>query len=220
MAKTTKKTTYYNRRRFKRSLVRYYKQKGFASQYFNLKADFHFTIWKMNGTNQSGATVGVGYRFHSPNTLNQDTEAIYLYQMFSANWGDFPAYRDLFNEFKIIGLNAVIVPNAKNTTGTQSDYSPVMFGVNFIQPFTENEMNTSANTLILNPFQKETKYFKNIDKKYYSTSVNPSQVGDNDPTFKGQIRVSPQTDDTIQTNSPSWNIKLTFYIRFRKAKNN
>lgn len=215
-----KKKGYYNRRRYKYSLRRYYGKKGFASQYFNLKADFQFTIWKQNGTSQSGATVGIGYKFHSPTTLNSDTEAIYMYQMFSSNWGDFPAYRDLFNEFKIIGLNVVIVPNSKNNTGTQADYAPVQFGVNFIQPFTENEMNTSANTLILNPFQKETKYFKNIDKKYYSTSVNPSQVGDNDPSFKGQIRVSPAADDTVQAQSPSWNIKLTFYIRFRKAKNN
>ena len=192
------------------------KKMNFGSQYFRLKADFTFTIWKTN--NQTGQS-GVGFAFHS-STLSNDIAHLYLYQLFSSGWGDFGTYRTLFNEFRIAGMRFVCVPTPNNQTNSV-DYhdNPVFFFFFFVHPITEQEAIESSQMIYLNPFQEQKRYWKNIDTKFISTDIN-TQVETNDNTFRGQIRVGPSQNTIVQSKSPSWTCKLTFYVIFRKTKAN
>lgn len=212
-SKITIRKNYYPlyRNNYKR---RYY---NFGTQYFRLKADYNFTIWKEN--NQTGQS-GLGFRFHNGDILTADVNELYLYQLFSSGWGDFGTYRTLFNEFRIEGLRFVSVPMPGNQVNAV-DYNtnPVFFAFNFVHPITELDATRTSQMLYLNAFQEQKRYWKNLDKQFITTDVT-SQVASNDSILRGQIRVGPASNSITQSKSPSWAIRLTFYITFRKTKDN
>lgn len=190
---------------------------NFGTQYFRLKADYNFTIWKEN--NQTGQS-GLGFRFHNGDILTADVASIYLYQLFSSGWGDFGTYRTLFNEFRIEGLRFVCVPNANNQTNSV-DYqsNPVFFAFNFVHPISELEATRTSQMLYLNAFQEQKRYWKNIDRRFITTDIT-SQTASNDSILRGEIRVGPASNSIVQSKSPSWTSRITFYITFRKTKDN
>lgn len=194
--------------------LRYHRK--FGSKYFELKADYTFTVWK---TNNEQGNAGLGFRFHSK-TLAQDISHLFLYQLLSSEWGDYAVYKNLFNEMKILGLRVVAIPNAQNQVNSV-DYQgdPVYFGINFVHPITESELINSNNMIYLNPFQQTIKYFRNQDKSYFTTDIT-NVVASNPSELRGEIRCGPDPQTLIQSKSPSWVLKLTFYIRFRKSKAN
>lgn len=198
---------YYRRRKY-----------NFGTQYFRLKADYNFVIWKEN--NQTGQS-GLGFRFHNGDILSADVNNIYLYQLFSSGWGDFGTYRTCFNEFRIEGLRFVSVPMPGNQVNSV-DYNTncVFFAFNFVHPITELDATRTSQMIYLNAFQEQKKYWRNIDRKYMTTDVVSQSVASNDSLLRGQVICGPASNSILQSKSPSWQIRLTFYITFRKTKDN
>lgn len=203
---------YYRRKKYYRK-----KRYRFATQYFRLKADYTFTIWKLNNT---AGTSGIGFRFHNNDLLSSDVDNIYLYSLFASGFGDYAEFKNLFNEFKIRGLRVVSIPNPGNGTNsiTYKD-NPIFFAINFVHPITEQQALNSNNMLFLNAFEKQVKYFKNIDSQWFTTDIN-TQVASNPSELRGQMIVGPAENTVLQNASPSWTLRLTFYIIFKKTKAN
>lgn len=196
----------------------YFKRKRrFGTEYFQLKADYNFVLWKTN--NQSGST-GVGFTFHNPEQLNSDVSELYLYSLFASGFGDYANFKLLFNQFRIRGLRVVSIPNPGNGTNsiTYKD-NPIFFAVNFVHPITENEAINSNNMMFMNAFEKQVKYFKNLDSEWFTTDIN-TQVASNPSSLRGMLLVGPAANNVLQNASPSWTLRLTFYIVFRKTKAN
>lgn len=211
------KVVYYKslgRKRYKKRLFRYLyrKNKTYANRiglnYYSSIIHFELNVFKKNN---SQGNAGLGWMIGS---LNRSTEFPNGFSLSNNLAGDaeYTNYTNIFDDVKLLGISMVSVPVPYNMSNNLSSHIPVTV------QFKNDGLTAQGGQITLNPFGVTKKYWKNINRKWVPCSLTLEQITAGN-AIPGLFVLNSVTDTTTQQNSPSWNLTLKIYLRFRKNKN-
>lgn len=213
------KVVYYKslgrRRYYRRYISRYFyrKNKKYANRvslnYYSAKIHFEYSIFKKNN---QGGTQGIGWIISDVPRAVEFPNGVSLALVLQGD-PEFAMYKNLYDDVKLLGISVLCVPNAGNVSNNLTSNVPVQI------QFKNDGLAAYGGSLTLNPLQVSKKYWRNMNRKYVPISQSEGQIGAGNG-LPGWLVVNTAADTTTQQHSPSWNLIVNVYLKFRKNKNN
>lgn len=190
----------------KNSYKWYKRYKTISYNYFKVKAEF---IDKIYYPDNGGHAI-----FNS-----RRNEQVAQNQFLLTNSQSFQGYTyintlaGIFSYYKLLGVRVEVTPDARNQSLPANSVQPNLYlsyraGVNNGQ--TIGEIKANNQTLIMNPVQKQVKYFRVYNESgKYSPSVDP---------IAGAFTLLGDTQGDGYDTCPSYTVKLIYYLLYKYSK--
>ena len=190
-------------RRYKRFYKRY---KSLVSyNYFKIKAEFNDFIYFPDQRNQPVFGSREADQVLANRSLLTNANAFQGYSFINMLAG-------IFSYYKIIGIRVEVTPDARNQslqydTDEELVYLSYRAGRDNIQNIAEARVNNQS--LVMNPIQKQVKYFKvyNDNGRYTSTEY----------TISGAWTVV-STNAGVYDEQPSYKVRVVYYLLYKYSK--
>lgn len=164
------------------------------------KIGFEFIVAVKDGSNQ-----GQGYYFWDIDLTETTASPLNVRQLLSAS-NEFDVYKKMYSYYKVNGILIESFPSAFNSRSLAYQ-PPVQIQPKFTTQVSYND------ALILNPYQKCSKYVKSYQTEYISFDDN------SDHHNLGLITLLFKNTSLMQTQCPIFHIRISLYISFKKNIN-
>lgn len=165
------------------------------------KIGFEFIVAVKDGSNQ-----GQGYYFWDVDLTETTASPLNVRQLLSAS-NEFDVYKKMYSYYKVNGILIESFPAAFNSRNSIAYQPPVQIQTKFTTQTSYND------ALILNPYQKCSKYVKSYSNEYISFDDN------SDHHNLGNISLIFKNTSLMQIACPIFHIRISLYISFKKNIN-
>ena len=191
----------YRRRYYRRRYYRRYRK--ISENYFKVKAEaVGKIIWPANDANQPLLQV--------PGQVNASSQT---FAALLENTTYINTLAGMFSFYRMTGLLIETLPDAANIGGNKiiENFNPVFIaaraGSNLLMNY--GELKSINSGIMLDAINRQRKYTKFYG--YYGDWINTTGA----PT--GAVSVGCSVNNII-ANSPTWTVKFTFYLLYKKSK--
>ena len=160
------------------------------------KIGFEFVV----AVKDTSSSQGSGYFFWDVDLTSTTASPLNVRQLISAS-NEFELYKKMYSYYKVNGILIESFPSAFNSRSL-SYQAPVQ-----IQPKFTNEVSYN-DALILNPYQKCSKYVKSYQTEYISFDDN------SDHHNLGILSLLFKNSSATQIQCPVFHIRISIYIFF------
>lgn len=214
MAKTTRKAV---ARRYFRKYYRLYTPIANRPNlnYYTAKINMQSALIMANN---SGGTSGIGFRFASTGTWTNISETL-VFIVGLRTLSEYQKYCNMFNEVMLLGVKVVCVPTYRTVAKEVSGNSFVGHLELYYNTDPDHSDVNQQDGMIINMNAKSEKYWRNIDRHWYPSQITSAQSGTGLVNM-GYLQIGSNDNSVLQSLSPSFNLYLTLYCKFRKNRLN
>ena len=218
---------YYWRR--KKYFRKYYRKNGYLYRnFYNRKIsqakNLNYYVVKINSQtavfpqgNPNDQQAILGFYFGTVGTWVNPVDRTDFITLLKGN-SEYSKYLGIFNEVMLLGCKIHAVPTFRTTTGQTRAWNGVV-NVYFNTDPDHSDIE-QADPFILPLENTNTKYWKNMNKHWYPSSLTTGQVGTG-LVDMGYLYISHTNILTLPSAAcPSWNLYITVYLKFRKNRLN
>lgn len=216
MAKTTHTAV---ARRYFRKYYRTYRYMPIAN-----RINLNYYVAKINlqaaliMANNSGGTSGIGFRFANTGTWTNVSESL-VFITTLRTLSEYIKYSNMFNEVMLLGCKVISVPTYRTVSKEVSGNSFVGHLELYYNTDPDHSDVNQQDGMIINMNGKSQKYWRNLDRHWYPSQITSAQSGTGLVNM-GYLQIGANDNSVLQSLSPSFNLYITLYCKFRKNRLN